>query len=59
MALIAAIGPLDYLLLNRVFGRPLLGWLTFPIVAIGLSMVLVYQARPVTSAETLLECPNR
>ena len=51
MALIAAIGPLDYLLLNRVFGRPLLGWLTFPIVALGLSLILVYQSRPVTSAE--------
>ena len=37
MALIAAIGPLDYLLLNRVFGRPILGWLTFPIVALGMS----------------------
>jgi hypothetical protein len=49
MALIAAIGPLDYLVLNRVFGRPLLGWLTFPLVAIGLSAVLVHQSRPVVS----------
>ncbi len=46
MALIAAIGPLDYLVLNRVFGRPLLGWLTFPLVAIGLSAILVHQSRP-------------
>ncbi len=45
MALIAAIGPLDYLLVNRVFGRPLLGWVTFPIVAFGLSAVLIYQSR--------------
>lgn len=49
MALIAAIGPLDYLVLNRVFGRPLLGWLTFPLVAIGLSAILVHQSRPVVS----------
>lgn len=44
MALIAAIGPLDYFLINRVLGRPLLGWLTFPIVVIGLSIVLAMQA---------------
>ncbi len=46
MALIALIGPLDYLLINRVFGKPLLGWLTFPIVVIGLSTVLAMQATP-------------
>ena len=40
MALVAAIGPLDYWLVNRVLGRPLLGWLTFPITAVGLSSVL-------------------
>jgi hypothetical protein len=50
MALIAAIGPLDYLLVNRVLGRPLLGWLTFPIVAIGLSLLLAFQSRPVAQA---------
>ncbi len=44
MALIAAIGPLDYFLVNRVFGRPLLGWLSFPIMAIGLSVVLASQS---------------
>ncbi len=44
MGLIAAIGPLDYLLINRVCGRPLLGWLSFPLMAIGLSVVLVQQA---------------
>ena len=48
MALIAAIGPLDYLLINRVLGRPLLGWVSFPVVAIGLSVLLAMQARPVT-----------
>ncbi len=52
MALIAAIGPLDFLLINRVLGRPLLGWLTFPIVAIGLSIVLAYQSKPVATAGT-------
>ncbi len=47
MALIAAIGPLDYLLVNRLLGRPLLGWLTFPLMAIGLSAILVTQSQPV------------
>jgi hypothetical protein len=46
MALIAVIGPLDYLLVNRFLGRPLLGWLSFPFVAIALTLVLMYEARP-------------
>ncbi|MDA9934139.1 hypothetical protein N9B88_00085 [Rubripirellula sp.] len=46
MALIAVIGPLDYLLINRFLGRPLLGWLSFPIVAIALTLILMYEARP-------------
>ena len=48
MLLIAAIGPLDYWLINRVFGRPLLGWLTFPLVAIGIACFLTMQAAPAT-----------
>ena len=46
MLLIAAIGPLDYLLVNRVLGKPLLGWLSFPLIAIALSAVLVIQSAP-------------
>lgn len=46
IVLIALIGPLDYLLINRVFGRPLLGWISFPLIAIGFSAVLVMQSRP-------------
>ncbi len=49
LALIALVGPLDYLVVNRVLGRPLLGWLTFPLVAIGLSVFLVWQSKPVTA----------
>lgn len=48
MALVAAIGPLDYLLINRLLGRPLLGWVSFPLAAIGLSILLVLGARPAT-----------
>ncbi len=55
MALIAAIGPLDYLLINRLLGRPLLGWVSFPLMAIGLSILLVVQARPVAQAGTSSE----
>ncbi|MEO1525406.1 MAG: hypothetical protein AAFX06_08215 [Planctomycetota bacterium] len=50
MLLVAAIGPLDYLLVNRVLGRPLLGWLSFPLMAIGLSVFLVSQSRPVLTS---------
>lgn len=46
MALIAAIGPLDYLVINRFLGRPLLGWFSFPLITIALSLVLAYEARP-------------
>lgn len=46
LVLVALIGPLDYLLINRFFGRPLLGWLTFPIVCVVLSGLLLFQARP-------------
>lgn len=46
MALIAIIGPLDYMLINRFLGRPLLGWLSFPLVTVALTLVLMYEARP-------------
>lgn len=36
LAVAALVGPLDYWLINRVVGKPLLGWLSFP-----LSMLLV------------------
>jgi hypothetical protein len=38
---ILIVGPLDYVLLTRVFKRPELTWVTFPVVVISLS-VLVY-----------------
>ena len=50
MGLIALVGPLDYLLINRVFGRPLLGWLSFPLIAIGLSILLIQQAQPLAAS---------
>lgn len=41
MGLILLIGPLDYLLINRLVGRPLLGWLTLPLIVIAFSVLLV------------------
>ncbi len=49
LALIAAIGPLDYLLINRLLGRPLLGWITFPLIVIAFSTALAWQARPMST----------
>ncbi|WP_084422656.1 hypothetical protein [Rubripirellula obstinata] len=46
LGLIALIGPLDYLLINRVLGRPLLGWISFPVTAIAISGLLVWQSLP-------------
>ena len=45
MLLIMSIGPLDYLLVNRVLGRPILGWISFPIMVIGLSAFLIILAK--------------
>lgn len=44
--LIVLVAPLDYLLVRRVFGNPLMGWITFPAVAILLSVGLVMAAAP-------------
>ena len=55
MLLITAVGPIDYLLVNRFWGKPLLGWLSLPLMIIGLSGLLIMQSRPVdttTSAGT-------
>lgn len=56
LLLIAAIGPLDYLLVNRVLGKPLLGWLSFPLMAISVSAVLTYQAALPSEQLSSLEC---
>ncbi|WP_146513367.1 hypothetical protein [Rubripirellula amarantea] len=64
MGLIAMIGPLDYWLVNRVLGRPLLGWLSFPVTIVGLSALLAFGARPHvpqtegadTTATSLMQC---
>ncbi len=45
LGLILLIGPLDYLLINRLLGRPLLGWLTLPLIAAGFSVALALQSR--------------
>ncbi|WP_372717808.1 hypothetical protein [Novipirellula sp.] len=52
LGLIALIGPLDYFLVNRLLGKPLLGWLTFPLMAIAISVLLVLQARSVPDSAT-------
>lgn len=45
-ALIALVAPLDYLFVRRVLGSSLLGWMSFPIVAVLLSIALVMAAGP-------------
>ncbi|MEM6691266.1 MAG: hypothetical protein AAF664_17705, partial [Planctomycetota bacterium] len=39
LALVALVGPLDYLLINRLFGQPLLGWITLPVTAVGIAAI--------------------
>jgi hypothetical protein len=42
VALVALIGPLDYLLVNRLFGKPLLGWITFPVTVLAIAGLLIW-----------------
>ncbi|MEM6471184.1 MAG: hypothetical protein AAF802_16610 [Planctomycetota bacterium] len=51
MILIALLGPLDYLLINRLLGKPLLGWISFPAFAIALSAFLISQSSPRLSTQ--------
>jgi hypothetical protein len=34
VAYLLLIGPLDYLLVQKLFGRPMLGWVTFPLIVL-------------------------
>lgn len=49
LGLAALVGPLDYLLINRVVGKPLVGWISFPVsvVAIAALVVSLTGSRPV------------
>ncbi|TWT74736.1 hypothetical protein [Allorhodopirellula solitaria] len=53
--LVALVAPLDYLVVRRVFGNPLLGWMTFPIVAVLLSVALVMAAAPRVELDSSVE----
>lgn len=48
--LVAMIGPIDYFLINRFLGRPLLGWITFPLSIFLVSGLLIWLGRPATTA---------
>lgn len=41
LTLAALVGPLDYLLINRVLGKPLLGWITFPLSVVAVAVLVV------------------
>lgn len=41
LLLVALVGPIDYLVVNRVLGKPLLGWLTFPLTVLAVSALLL------------------
>lgn len=45
VSLVALIGPLDYLLVNRWLGRPLLGWITFPLSVLAISGLLIWMGQ--------------
>ncbi len=41
LCLIGFLGPIDYFLINRFLGRPLLGWFSFPLMIISLSAAIL------------------
>lgn len=41
LLLAALVGPLDYWLVNRVFGKPLLGWVSFPVSVVSVAALVV------------------
>ena len=41
LGLAALVGPLDYLLINRVVGKPLVGWISFPVSVIAIAAIVV------------------
>ena len=55
LALAALIGPIDYLVVNRVIGRPLIGWITFPVTVLAfVALILVASGRiPGIAADTV------
>ncbi|MDG2389024.1 MAG: hypothetical protein P8M30_06865 [Planctomycetaceae bacterium] len=52
------IGPLDYLLVYRVFKRPELTWVTFPLLMLGMAVVSVWAGRSTNSLETTINQVN-
>ncbi|MBD3674967.1 MAG: hypothetical protein HUJ26_15730 [Planctomycetaceae bacterium] len=48
------IGPLDYFLVYRVFKRPEMTWLTFPILILGMAVVSVWAGLNTNSMETTI-----
>jgi hypothetical protein len=49
LALVGLIGPIDYFLINRWLGRPLLGWVSFPVTVIAFTAALaVWNQQPST-----------
>ncbi len=58
LAVAALIGPLDYWLVNRVLGKPLLGWLSFPLsVLLASAVVLLLNGRSGSAATVAATAP--
>lgn len=53
MGLFLLIGPFDYFLINRWLGRPLLGWVTFPLMILLLSGALITWASNADESATV------
>lgn len=53
MSLFLLIGPFDYFLINRWLGRPLLGWITFPLMILLLSGSLIVWANKADESTTV------
>jgi len=59
LVLAGLIGPIDYFVVNRVLGRPLLGWITFPLTILLISSLLIMVGGPATSEPIALPAKTR
>ncbi len=49
LAMAAMIGPIDYLVVNRLIGRPLFGWITFPVTVLAFAGLVLFASGRLSS----------
>jgi hypothetical protein len=53
LAWLVVVGPLDYWLVSHLFGRPVLTWVTFPVLVLG-AITLTWRSSPAASGDAVV-----